>query len=402
MEPNRKAQLLGEDHVTDPYAVHARLRADKPVHRLPYREGLDCWLVTGYEHARLALVDPRLSRDPRFAGQEWQEADRGRRLEDGSGLGVHLLTREPPDHTRLRRLVYSAFTARRIESRRPRVQQIADSLVDGFQRRGSADLIADYAYPLAITVLCELLGLPVEHRDYFRQWTSNAVSPGPEHVPAARDYLREVVAAKRRTPGDDLISTLVAAADEERLSETELLSMVFLLILAGHEGSVGFIGNAIVGLLENPDQLALFRDKPDLLEPAVDELLRYAGPMELAAWRFATEPVALGGTVIPGGAPVVISLAGAHRDPARFPDPDRLDISRTDNAHLAFGYGAHYCLGAQLGRLEGAVALATIFRRLPDLRLARPAGEIRRQPSFVMHSFFELPVTFGPASPQSL
>lgn len=396
MQMNRKAKFLGADYVADPYSVHARLRQDKPVHRMMFREGLNCWLVTGYEHARIALADPRFSRDPRLAGPQWQEADRGRALEDGSALGVHLLTRDAPDHTRLRRLVSSAFTPRRTESWRPRVQWIADSLVDGFQARGSAELIGEYAYPLAITVICELLGLPLEDRDYFRQWTSNAVSPGPEDVPPARDYLGEVVAARRRVPGDDLISVLIAAAEEEKLSETELLSMVFLLLLAGHEGTVGLIGNAIVSLLDNPEQLALLRRRPELLDSAVDELLRYDGPMELAAWRFATEPVTFGGTDIPAGAPVVISLAGAHRDPARFTEPDRLSITRTDNPHLAFGHGAHYCLGAQLARLEGAIALATLFRRLPDLRLTVPAHEVRRQPSFVMRSLYELPADFTP------
>ena len=338
-----------------------------------------------------------------MAVPQWREADRGRGLEDSSDLGVHLLTREPPDHTRLRGLISAAFAASRVECLRGRVQEITDSLIDAIQARGTAELIADFAYPLAITVICDVLGIAPEDRIHFRQWTSNAVAAGPGRAggrpassPVPGSYLRTLVAARRRCPGDDLLSTLIAAGERNRLSQTELLSMVFLLLLAGHEGTVGLIGNGIAALTANPGQLALLRDRPGLLDSAVAEILRYDGPMELAAWRFATEPVALGGTTIPAGEPVLIALAGAHRDPGRFTEPDRLDISRTDNPHLGFGSGTHYCAGATLARMEGTIALETLFRRLPDLALATPADRLRRQPSFVIRGLHELPVTFTP------
>lgn len=388
--------MFGLQPGDDPYPVYARLREEQPVCQMKLRDGLNCWLVTRYADARSALADPRLSRDPRVATPQWQEADRGRPLEDRSSLGIHLLTREPPDHTRLRRLVSGLFTQRRAEHLRARVREIADSLIDAFQERGEAELIAEFGYPLAITVIGEMLGIPPQDRGHIRQWTSNAVGPGshPVPAPAPKDYLAALVEAKRRSPGEDLVDGLITAHGENRLSETELLSMIFLLLIAGHEGTVALIGNAIIALLGNPGQPALLRARPELLDSAVEEVLRYDGPMELAAWRFATEPVTIGGTLIPAGEPVLIALAAAHRDPDSFGRPDVLDITRADNPHLGFGHGAHYCLGAPLARVEGTVALDALFRRLPDLALAIPAERLRRQPSFVIRGLHELPVTF--------
>lgn len=397
-----REQVLGRGGERDPYPGYARLRREDPVCRVPLREGVDCWVVSRYEDARAALADPRLSRDPRVALPAWREADRGRPVEDGSGLGVHLLTREPPEHTRLRRLVAAAFTPRRAEAMRARVQEIADGLIDAIGPRGEADLITEFAYPLAITVISEIVGIPAADRGHIRQWTSAATPTAPadptkttEPVPSPGDYLDELLAAKRRDPGDDLTSELVAAAEQGRLSETELRSMIFLLLIAGHEGTVGLIGNGVLVLLDHPGQRALLARRPELWDAAVAELLRYDGPMELAAWRFATEPVTIGDTVIPAGAPVVIALAAAHRDPGRFDDPDRFDVTRAD-AHLGFGHGVHYCVGAPLGRLEAHIGLRTLFGRLPGLALARPADTLRRRPSRVMRSLLELPVTFGP------
>ncbi|MGW4638174.1 cytochrome P450 family protein [Sphaerisporangium sp. NPDC004334] len=395
----KKAELLGEVDQDDPYPAWAKLRQEGPVRIAMLRDGLRCWMVTRYEDARAALGDPRLSRDPRIAGPSWQESDRGRQLEDGAELGAHLLTREAPDHVRLRRLVSQAFTARQAKSMRARVQEIADALIDDFEGRGSAEVITDFAYPLAITVICEVLGIPSEGHGIFRQWTSNAVTPHTGEAPAYEDpsdYLRSLVAAKQSAPGGDLISVLVAAGQEGQLSETELLSMIFLLLIAGHEGTVGLIGNATLTLLDDADRLAFLRARPELWDSAVEEFLRYDGPMELAAWRFTTEPVTIGGTLIPAGEPVVIALAAAHRDPAKFPQPDRFDVTRPDIPHLGFGHGVHYCLGAPLARVEARVALETLFRRLPDMVLADPTAPLRRQPSFVIRGLHELPVSFTP------
>ncbi|MFI0483545.1 cytochrome P450 [Actinomadura sp. 9N215] len=389
---DQKRELLGPGFDIDPYPAYRRLREEAPVHRVRLRDGLYCWWISRYEDARAALADPRLSRDPRSAVPEWRAADRGRRLEDESELGTHLLTLDPPDHTRLRRLVHEAFSARAVEAIEDRVQKTAGALADRFQDRGTAEIIGEYAYPLAAAVIGTIMGVPARDHHLFRQWTSNAVpDAGPGPSPGA--YIDELVEAKRRAPGDDLVNTLITDGE---LSAAELRSMIFLLLIAGHEGSVALVGNALVALLRHPDRLRLLRSRPDLLGPAVEEALRWDGPMELAAWRFPKEPVVYGGIRIPAGEPVVISLAAAHRDPEAFTDPDEFDVGRADNPHLAFGRGIHYCVGAQLARLEGRIAIGTLINRLPGLALAVPLEELPRQPSFIVRGLHELPVTFSP------
>ncbi|ROO87162.1 hypothetical protein EDD29_4755 [Actinocorallia herbida] len=391
-----KEALLGRESVADPYPAYARLRELGPVRRVVLRDGLACWAVTRYDEVRAALTDPRLSREPGRALAAWHESDRGRPLEDESDLGEHLLTTEPPVHTRLRRLIADAFGLRGAEAARPRVQALADSLVDAFAHRGEADLIADFAYPLAIGVIGEILGIPDPDLWIFRQWTSNAVRPGPPDVPEPGPYLRALIADKRRKPGDDTVSRLVSAEREGALTGVELESMVFLLLLAGHEGSVALIGNGVLALLLDDAQRGLLLSRPDLVVAAVEEVLRFDGPMELAAWRFATEPLTLGGVRIEAGDPVVLALAAAHRDAEHYTAPDRLDLTRPHLAHLGFGHGVHYCVGAPLARVEGAVALETLFRRLPDLALTRPAADLPRQPSQIIRGLCELPVRFTP------
>ncbi|GII90602.1 cytochrome P450 family protein [Sinosporangium siamense] len=393
-----KEQLLGPGVEHDPYPAYGRRRDEAPVCPVYLRDGVRCWVILRYAEARAALADPRFSRDPRFAGPSWRQSDRDRDLEDGSGLGIHLLTREPPDHTRLRRMVAGAFTARRTEAMRGRVQKITHDLIDAFAARGSAELVGELAYPLPAIVMCETFGIPLADQGHFRQWTSNAVLADdgqPVYAPPPDEYLRDLVAGKRAAPTDDLLSELVAAEQAGQLSETELLSMLFLLIIAGHENTVGLIANGVLALTANPEQLALLRERPDMIEGVVEEVLRYDGPMELAAWRFAAEPVTIGETTIPAGEPVVIALAAAHRDPDRFADPDRFDITRPDaGAHLGFGYGLHHCLGAALGRMEAAVALSAVVQRLPDLAPAVPIDQLERGPGSIVRSLYELPVTF--------
>ncbi|MFA1538076.1 cytochrome P450 [Actinomadura sp. DLS-62] len=344
---------------------------------------------------KAALADPRLSRDPAFALPAWHATDRGRPIEDDADLGAHLLTREGDVHWRLRKLVFPAFTARKAQGMRSRVQEIADSLIDDFQSRGHADLIDEFAYPLATMVICEVLGVPVEHYAIFRQWTSNA-RPDAAAGPDPAGYLCELIAARRAAPSHDVVGVLVAAEAAGEISEAELRSMIFLLLIAGHEGSVALIANGVLALLADGVQRALLRERRCPMESAIEEIVRYDGPMELAAWRFAKEPVEVGGVVIPAGSPVVLALAAAHRDPRRFRDPDQFDITRTGNAHLGFGYGAHHCLGAPLARVEGAVALATLFSRLPDLALSTSVEELERQPSTLVRGLFELNVVFTP------
>ncbi|TMR88241.1 cytochrome P450 [Nonomuraea basaltis] len=396
-----------EGVLADPYPVYARLRESGAHQRVDLRSGLYGWLVTRYDDARAALADPRLSKDPRHAPADWQEAGRGRPLEDRSGLGTHLLTTDPPEHTRLRRLVSGYFTPGRLAALRPRIERRVDALIDELPDDSpgvcGAELIGDFAAPLQLGTICDVLGVPAADRTDFQRWTTAVVSSEAESGAGARPealrrlaaYAGELVAAKRREPGDDVISAITAAADDgERLTETELLSMIFLLLVAGYETTVGLIGLGVCTLLRHPDQLDLLRERPGLVDQAVEELLRYDSPVELATWRFAREPMELGGVRVPEGQPVLVALGAANRDPGRFPEPDRFDIAREDTAHLSFGLGPHYCLGAMLARLTGRAALSAIVRRLPGLTLAVPPERLRWRSSLTVRGPQRVPVTF--------
>ncbi|MER6351836.1 cytochrome P450 [Streptomyces sp. NPDC001634] len=387
--------------VADPFPLYRQLRDDGPVRRAVIAGGVEAWLVTRFDDGLAALSDPRLSSDVRDASdprivERLPATDRGSMLR-------HMLRSDPPDHTRLRRLVSQAFTARRVAELRPRVQEITDHLLDAIVPDGRGDLVADFALPLPVTVISELLGVPVEDRHDFQRWTDAMILQGPEPpdpavVDAAwrqmRAYLTKLLEVKRAQPEDDLLSALITArGEEQRLDEDELIAMAFLLLVAGYITTVNLIGNAIVALLAHPDQLRLLRDDPELLPGAIEEFLRYDGPVNPGIARFAREDVEIAGVMIPRGATVLIASAIADRDPARFPDPERLDITRRDNAHLAFGHGIHYCLGAPLARLEGQIAIATVLRRLSDLALAVPPSELRWKPSG-LRGPEHLPVTF--------
>jgi cytochrome P450 len=273
------------------------------------------------------------------------------------------------------------------------------------QERGEMDLIDDYAFPLPITVIAELLGVPAEDRNKFREWSNAAVSGDTTqeylekillpHMQAFTDYLRAMFEEKRKNPKDDLISGLVRAEEAgDTLSEDELLGMVFLLLIAGHETTVNLIGNGVLALLQHPDQLQKLRDDPSLIKPAIEELLRYDGPVETSTERFAREDIAIGGTVIPKGEMVMVVLASADHDPERFTAPDALDITRAHNRHLAFGKGIHFCLGAPLARMEGQIAIGTLLRRMPELRLADPPESLTWRPGMVLRGLKGLPVEF--------
>lgn len=389
--------------LADPFPLFRQLREEGPVRRAVIAGGLEAWLVTRYEDGLAALSDPRLSSDVRDASDPrlMQQLP----VTERESMLSNMLRTDPPDHTRLRRLVSKAFTARRVGELRPRVQEITDRLLDDVVAAGRAELVADFALPLPVTVISELLGVPVEDRHDFQRWTDDmllrrAEMPDPAVVNAAweqmRSYLTKLLEAKRARPGDDLLSALITARDEEqRLNEDELIAMSFLLLVAGYVTTVNLIGGGIAALLAHPDQLALLRDDPELLPGAIEEFLRYDGPVSPGIARFAREEVEIAGVTVPPGATVLIASAIADRDPARFADPDRLDITRRDNAHLAFGHGIHYCLGAPLARLEGQIAIGTALRRLPGLALAVPPGELRWRPGG-LRGPQQLPVTFTP------
>ncbi|MHB9858059.1 cytochrome P450 family protein [Streptomyces sp. YIM S03343] len=361
----------------DPHPVYASLRERGPVHRvrLPAPdERLVVWLVVGYDEARAALADPRLAKDA-------SKIDLG--FPDQGLIGRHLLSADPPEHTRLRSLVSRAFTMRRVEALRPRVQEITDQLLDAMLPRGRADLVESFAYPLPITVICELLGVPELDRAEFRKMSTEAVAPTSadseyEAFTKLAAYLEELIEDKRCAgPSDDLLSELLrtTAEDGDRLSAGELRGMAFLLLIAGHETTVNLIAGGVHNLLTHPDQLAALRADPGLVDGAVEEMLRHEGPVENATFRFATEDLEIAGVSMAKGDPVIIGLSAADRDAGRFPDPDRFDIRRDTQGHLAFGHGIHFCLGAPLARLEARTAIRSLLTRAPGLTPDGPPGE---------------------------
>ncbi|QUI32152.1 cytochrome P450 [Streptomyces alfalfae] len=404
-------ELFTWEFATDPYPAYAWLRENSPVHRTTLPSGVEAWLVTRYADARQALADQRLSKNPAHHDEPAHAKGKtGIPGERKAELMTHLLNIDPPDHTRLRRLVAKAFTPRRVAEFAPRVQELTDRLIDRFAHQGSADLIHDFAFPLPIYAICDLLGVPREDQDDFRDWAGMMIRHGggprggvARSVKKMRGYLAELIHRKRLDPGDDLISGLIRASDHgEHLTENEAAAMAFILLFAGFETTVNLIGNGVYALLTHPEQRerlqrALAQGDTGLLETGVEELLRFDGPVELATWRFATEEMALGGQRIAAGDPVLVVLAAADRDPERFEHPDTLDLSRRDNQHLGYGHGIHYCLGAPLARLEGRTALATLLRRLPDLRLAADPADLRWRGGLIMRGLRMLPVEFTSA-----
>ncbi|MFD4987120.1 cytochrome P450 [Streptomyces sp. NPDC058374] len=405
-----RPELFGWEFAADPYPAYAWLRTHEPVHRTRLPSGVEAWLVTRYADARQTLADPRLSKNPVHHADDAPGRSRtGIPGERSAGLMTHLLNIDPPDHTRLRRLVSKAFTPRRVAQFAPRVQELTDGLIDGFAGRGEADLIHEFAFPLPIYAICDLLGVPREDQDDFRDWAGMMIRHGggprggvARSVKKMRNYLAELIHRKRADLGDDLISGLIRASDHgEHLTEEEAAAMCFVLLFAGFETTVNLIGNGTYALLRNPAerarlQQALADGDDALLDTGVEELLRYDGPVEMATWRYATEPLRIGGADIAAGDPVLVVLAAADRDPARFEDPDRLDLTRSDNQHLGYGHGIHYCIGAPLARLEGKAALATLLTRLPDLRLGTEPDDLRWRGGLIMRGLRTLPVQFTP------
>lgn len=407
--PNAAPELFTWEFASDPYPAYAWLRENAPVHRTKLPSGVEAWLVTRYADARQALADSRLSKNPEHHAEDAQgKSKTGIPGERSANLMTHLLNIDPPDHTRLRRLVSKAFTPRRVAAFAPRVQELADDLIDRFAPQGEADLIHDFAFPLPIYAICDLLGVPREDQDDFRDWAGMMIRHGggprggvARSVKKIRGYLAELIYRKRNDPGDDLISDLIRASDHgEHLTENEAAAMCFVLLFAGFETTINLIGNGVYALLGNPEQRArlqesIERGERELLDTGIEELLRYDGPVELATWRFATEPLTIGGQQIATGDPVLVVLAAADRDPARFHEPDTLDLSRRDNQHLGYGHGIHYCLGAPLARLEGTVAIETLLRRLPDLELAVDRADLRWRGGLIMRGLRTLPVEFA-------
>lgn len=394
----------------DPFPVFAAVRELGAVHAVTLADGHDAWLIVGYEEARRALNDQRFSKDM-HAALATGEGVVAEGL-PGPSFARHMLSVDPPDHSRLRRLVSSAFTPRRVEQLRERVHAVVDDLLDGVAAAGPdarVDLVGAFAFPLPFTVICELLGVPEPTRASLGAGLTAMLVPtsNPDEFARAKQasdgvvrMLEALVEDKQANPGDDLVSGLISARDgDERLTTQELLSTIFQLIVAGHDTTASMIGNSVVALLEHPEELAGLRSDPDKLAAAIEELLRYDAPVPHSTFRFAVEPVELGGVMIPAGAQVIISLAAANRDSGQYAEPDALDLDRAETRHLAFGHGIHHCLGAPLARMEGQLALGSLLRRFPELRLAVPVEDLRwgHGDGLVLRGLSELPVVPGPA-----
>jgi cytochrome P450 len=404
----RRYELYGDEFRAATYETFAEMRERDPV---LLQVGIDgetmIWFVTRYDDAVAVLTDDvRFTRDPargfspeKYAAYTAETPEALRFIED------NMLNKDGEDHRRLRRLVTKAFTPRMVEQLRPRIQEIADGLTDAVEPRGTMDLVEEFAFPLPITVIAELLGIPAGERASFRRWSNAMVTPAftPEDVERLGEqagefvaYLRELFELRRADPGADLVSALLQAEEEgDKLSEQELFGMVALLIIAGHETTVSLIGNAVLALLRHPERRAELERDPSRIGPAIEELLRYESPVERTLNRWATEDVELGGKTINRGDNVIVILGSADRDPTRFADPDELDFARQDK-HIAFGRGSHYCLGAPLARLEGEIAVATLLRRLPGLRLAVDVEKLSWRPVPLFRSLVELPVEWTP------
>jgi cytochrome P450 len=393
--------LLDPDFLADPYPVYHRLRSEDPVHHHPF----GFYVLTRYDDVTAFL------RDPRFGKSGYQALFKSRfgAGPDGPWLALSMLFRDPPDHTRLRALVSKAFSPRVVETLRGRIQDIVDRLLERMVGSAGMDVIEDLAYPLPVTVISELLGVPVGDADTVKEWSRDvacaldaiALPVGPDVIERGRratdemaGYFRRLIVERRRRPGPDLLSGLVEAEEAgDRLTEHELLATCVLLYVAGHETTVNLIGNGLLALLRNPGELRRLRGAPGLLAGAVEELLRYDGPVQRTG-RMAACDTEIGGVLIPAGSLVLALLGAANRDPSQFTEPDRLDLGRAEPRHLAFGSGSHYCLGASLARLEAQVAIGTLVRRFPALALAVEWPTWRA--SSTLRGLDALPVVLGP------
>jgi cytochrome P450 len=396
--------MLRPEIAADPYPLYHRLRSDDPVR---WDAPLNAWVVTRYADVQSALGDARLSAERITLSTEWlPEAMRETLGPVFRALSRQMLFLDPPDHTRLRGLVNKAFTPRVVQGIRPRIQAIVDDLLDAVQPAGRMDVIQDFAYPLPAIVIAEMLGVPPEDRDQFRVWsddfgaligrsdlTLDGATRALRGVAEFMDYFRDIVARRRASPRDDLMQALIAAEDRgDALTEEELLANCVLLLAAGHGTTTHLIGNGLLALLRNPDQLRNLRDDPTSIAAAVTEFLRYDSPVQ-ATGRVAAQELPIGARRVGVGEGVILCLGAANRDPEQFADPDRLDISRRENRPIAFGHGIHFCLGAPLARIEAQITFATLLRRLPALRLETDALEW--EPSLSFRGLARLPVAFA-------
>jgi cytochrome P450 len=395
--------IVSAEFKADPFPFFTHLRASDPIYRTTLPGGVPVWLVTRYTDVLALLRDERFTKNRRSA----LTPEQVRRLPWTPPmfrpLERNMLDLDPPDHTRLRSLVHKAFTPQLVDNMRSRMQALADELLDVVASRGEMDLIKDYALPLPMTIITEILGVPTKDRDNFHKW-SNAVVSLTSPKPTLRvipgvwrfiRYLRRFFKVRRRDPRDDLVSALIRAEEAgDKLSEDELLAMVFLLLIAGQETTVNLIGNGLLAVLQNPDQMERLRSDPSLIKSAVEELLRYTSPVLMTTERYALDNATMHDVTIPRGEMILGVIGSANRDETVFDNPNELNLAREPNKHLSFGQGIHFCLGAPLARMESQIAIKTLLERTPNLQLKIDPESLRWRPSIFLRGLQALPVKF--------
>jgi cytochrome P450 len=393
------AALAGPQFRSNPYPFYARLRRKNPVIQFITPDGHSAWLITRYDDALNALKDKRLSKDIANLSEKppWVPAY-------FKPLARNMLDLDDPDHARLRTLVHKAFTPKLIGTLRTSIETLSEELIESAKPRGRMDLVAKFALPLPVAVISQMLGIPKREQGKFHRWSNAIVSSQSSKFGALKAipsvisflrYIRRLVRLRQVHPENDLTTAMIQAEEAgDRMNGDEMLAMIFLLLIAGHETTVNLIGNGMLALFTHPEQMEKLRGDSSLVASAVEEMLRFDSPLEMATERYATEEVEFSGTAIPAGARVYVVIASANRDEQQFERADQLDITRTNNRHLSFGMGAHYCLGAPLARLEAQIAITALLRQMPNLRLAAPYGEIRWKPGLVLRGVKALPVEF--------
>ena len=399
MPPPKLLTLAGPQFRSNPYPFYSRLRSDNPVLEAITPDGYTAWLITRYEDALSALKDKRLSKDKAYLNEKPQWTPAFFRP-----LERNMLDLDDPEHARLRTLVHKAFTPRLIETLRTSIETITEELIESAKPRGRMDLIAEFALPLPVAVISKMLGIPNKERHKFHRWSNAIVTSQSSKIGALKAipsavaflrYIRRLVRLRQERPESDLTTALIQAEEAgDRMNRDEMLAMIFLLLIAGHETTVNLIGNGMLALLTHPEQMEKLRADSSLVTSAVEEMLRFDSPLEMATERYTMEKIEVSGVAIPAGARVYVVIASANRDEQQFEYANQFDVTRLNNRHLSFGMGAHYCLGAPLARLEGQIAITALLKHMPKLHLAVPYNEIRWKPGLLLRGIKALPAEF--------
>lgn len=394
--------IAAREHKTNPYPFYAKLREEQPVCPVTLPDKRTIWLVTRYEDVVAVLKDDRFVKNPANVAPGYKAVKEPWVPKFAKPFTQHMLSKDKPDHSRLRGLVNKAFSPRMVDQMRSRIQLVTRELLMKVHGQQRIDLISDYALPIPTTIISEMMGVPANDREKFNRWTNAVMQVTTTRwgmlkaipkVWAFVRYIRKFIKLKQRDPEDDLVSELVKAeVDGERLTDDELVGMIFLLLVAGHETTVNLIGNGVLALLKHPEQMELLRNNPELIKPAVEELLRFESPVEMGTERYACEDITIAGITIPGGSLVGVVLASANRDETQFENADTLDLRRDPNKHVAFGLGSHYCTGAPLARLEGQIAINILLELIPQLELDSSPQAHRWRPGLVTRGLESLPI----------